>query len=138
MKEAWFILTSLPPSACHACWYGLRAWIEQGFRTIKRGGWQWQRTRMTDPSRASRLWLAIAVATLWLLSVGGEADETIPESTCLSLTSELTNEGKRSKSQLPSVSFFRRGWVKILLALLCHDPLPNFRFMPEPWVDMLE
>lgn len=39
MEEAWFILTDLPPSSCNACWYGLRAWIEQGFRTIKRGGW---------------------------------------------------------------------------------------------------
>ena len=27
------------------------------------GGWQWQRTRMTDPARAARLWLAVAVAT---------------------------------------------------------------------------
>jgi hypothetical protein len=29
---------------------------------------------MTDPERAAQLWLAVAVATLWLLSVGGEAD----------------------------------------------------------------
>ena len=55
-----------------AAWYGLRVWIEQGFKLIKRGGWQWQRTRMTDPERAERLWLAVAVATLWLVSVGGE------------------------------------------------------------------
>jgi hypothetical protein len=26
-----------------ACWYGLRAWIEQGFKITKRAGWQWQR-----------------------------------------------------------------------------------------------
>ncbi len=31
----------------------------------------------TDPSRAERLWLAIAVATLWLVSVGGKADSQI-------------------------------------------------------------
>ena len=57
-----------------ACWYGLRAWIEAGFKLTKRGGWQWQRTKMEDPRRASRLWLAIAVATLWVLAVGGEAE----------------------------------------------------------------
>ena len=58
---------------------------EQGFKITKRGGWQWQRTRMTNPQRAARLWLAVAVATLWLLSVGGMAGETIPESTLLPL-----------------------------------------------------
>src|ERR1051325_9529980 len=29
--------------------------IEQGFKITKRGGWQWQRTRMSDPQRAARL-----------------------------------------------------------------------------------
>ena len=77
----------MAPSAGEACWYGLRAWIEQGFKITKRGGWQWQRTRMTDPQRAARLWLAVAVATLWLLSVGGMAEETIPASTLLPLPS---------------------------------------------------
>src|SRR5215831_13293142 len=60
--------------------------IEQGFKMTKRGGWQWQRTRMCDPHRAARLWLAVAVATLWLLSVGGLAQDTLPESTLLPLT----------------------------------------------------
>src|ERR671937_259849 len=80
-KDPWLILTDLPPEASTACWYGLRAWIEQGFKITKRAGWQWQRTHMTQPDRAARLWLAVAVATLWLLSVGGEAEETIPAST---------------------------------------------------------
>src|SRR4029434_8340153 len=80
-KDPWLILTDLPPEASTACWYGLRAWIEQGFKITKRAGWQWQRTHMTKPDRAARLWLAVAVATLWLLSVGGEAEETIPVST---------------------------------------------------------
>jgi hypothetical protein len=62
--DPWLLLTDLAPSAGEACWYGLRAWIEQGFKITKRGGWQWQRTRMSDPQRAARLWLAVAVATL--------------------------------------------------------------------------
>ena len=77
-KDPWLILTDLPPEASDCAWYGLRAWIEQGFKITKRAGWQWHRTRMTDPERAARLWRAVAVATLWLLSVGGAADETIP------------------------------------------------------------
>jgi hypothetical protein len=58
-----------------------------------RAGWQWQRTRMTDPQRAARLWLAVAVATLWLLSVGGEADATIPADTLLPLPTDVLPPG---------------------------------------------
>ena len=29
---------------------------------------------MDDPQRAERLWLALAVATIWLVSVGGQVD----------------------------------------------------------------
>jgi hypothetical protein len=36
-EEAWFIITDLSPSASSACWYGMRAWIEQSFRIAKRG-----------------------------------------------------------------------------------------------------
>jgi len=54
------------------------AWIECGFKHIKSAGWQWQHTRMRDPARANRFWLALAVATLWVLSVGGQADTNIP------------------------------------------------------------
>jgi hypothetical protein len=78
MEEQWLILTDLPPKASEACWYGMRAWIEQGFKMTKRGGWQWHRSRMKEPDRASRVWLAISVATIWLLSAGGEADQSIP------------------------------------------------------------
>src|SRR2546425_2163131 len=72
-KDPWLILTDVPPDASEACWYGLRAWIEQGFKITKRAGWQWQRTHMTHPERAARLWLALAVATLWLVCGGGAA-----------------------------------------------------------------
>jgi hypothetical protein len=128
MEEAWFILTDLPPSCCDVCWYGFRAWIEQGFRTIKRGGWQWHRTRITDPMRAQRIWLVISVATFWLVSVGTEVDEKITEST--SFMDVLFEPHKQS--QLPSVSVFRRGWVRILVALLHQENLPHGIFIPEP------
>jgi hypothetical protein len=69
--EPWLRLPDLAPSTGEACWSGLRAWIAQGFKITKRAGWPWHRTRMRDPQRAARLWVAVAVATLWLLSVGG-------------------------------------------------------------------
>jgi hypothetical protein len=133
-KDPWLILTDLPPEASTACWYGLRAWIEQGFKITKRAGWQWQRTHMTKPERAARLWLAVAVATLWLLSVGGEAEETIPASTVPDVTALVPQPPRtRRATRLRRVSVFRRGWNLILVALLDQAPLPIGRFAPEPW-----
>jgi hypothetical protein len=128
------LLTDRAPSAGEACWDGLRAWIEQGFKVTKRGGWQWQRTRMTDPQRAARLWLAVAVATLWLLSVGGLAEETLLVSTLLPLVDDTSPMPRaRRATQLRAVSVFRQGWITILVALLNHRRLPHGRFIPEPW-----
>jgi hypothetical protein len=132
--DPWLLLTDLAPSAGEACWYGLRAWVEHGFKVTKRGGWQWQRTRMTDPQRAARLWLAVAVATLWVLSVGGMAEETIPVSTLLPLPADaLPVSRPRRATQLRLVSVLRQGWIAILVALLNQRQLPRGRFVPEPW-----
>lgn len=134
MEEAWFVLTDLSPQASDICWYAMRAWIEQCFRTIKRGGWQWHRTRMEDPKRAERLLLAIAVATLWLLSVGGEVDESIPEGTFPDITDFLeTHPRKRKRTRYRLVSVFRRGWMVVIVSLIRHEPLPFGCFIPEPW-----
>jgi hypothetical protein len=136
-KDPWLILTDLPPAASDAGWYGLRAWIEQGFKITKRAGWQWHRTRMTDPARAARLWLAVAVATLWLLSVGEAADETVPESTLLDVTMLCPGRLRsRRATRLRLVSVFRQGGITILVALLRQAPLPEGRFVPEPWPEV--
>jgi hypothetical protein len=133
-KDPWLILTDLPPEASDACWYGLRAWIEQGFKITKRAGWQWHRTRRRAPERAARRWLAVAVATLWLLRVGGVAEDNIPESTLLDVTALCPGRPRtRRATRLRLVSVFRQGWVVLLVALLRQEPLPEGRFVPEPW-----
>jgi hypothetical protein len=38
--DPWLILSALPPEASTAWWYGLRAWIAQGFTITTRAGWQ--------------------------------------------------------------------------------------------------
>jgi hypothetical protein len=90
---------------------------------------------MTDPQRAARLWLAVAVATLWLLSVvGGMAEETIPMGTLLSLPADrLPGPRLREATRRRLVSVFRQGWVIILVALFNQRRLPQGRFVPEPW-----
>jgi hypothetical protein len=89
---------------------------------------------MTKPARAARLWLAVAVATLWLLSVGGEAEETLPASTVPDGTALIPAQPRRRRAtRLRLVSVFRRGWNLILVAVLEQAPLPLGRFVPEPW-----
>jgi Transposase DDE domain len=127
--EPWLVVTDLPPEAADVCWYGMRAWIEQGFKRIKRGGWQWQYTRMHDPARAERLWLAVAIATWWLMSVGGETDETIPAETLADVP--YTQRRRRPRWRL--VAVFRQGWNQIIAALLQGTQLPLRTGRPEPW-----
>ena len=128
------MLTDLAPEASNVVWYGMRAWIEGGFKDTKRGGWQWHQTKMTEPARASRLWLAIAVATLWVLSVGGEADAT-PSASGLEALPPLhiarRTATKRSRPRL--YSCFAQGLRRIFVALLHRRRLPLGCFIPEPW-----
>ena len=90
---------------------------------------------MSDPQRTARLWSAVAVATLWLLSVGGEAEGTVPVGTLAALpaTLPLPPHRHRRATRLRLVSIFRQGWQSILVALLHHRRLPTGRFAPEPW-----
>ena len=124
--DPWLVLTDLPPQAADVCWYGLRAWIEQGFKRLKRGGWQWQYTRMKKPARAERLWLALAVATWWLLSVGGQADVQIPAETMAHVPNTRLGRWRL-------IGIFQRGWHQILATLLTHRRLPLANGNPEPW-----
>jgi Transposase DDE domain len=73
-EECWIIATDLPQQQTQVAWYSMRFWIEGGFKDQKRGGWQWHHTKMRDPRRAGRLWVVMAVATLWVVSVGGQAE----------------------------------------------------------------
>jgi hypothetical protein len=164
--EPWFILTDLEPDQSDGLWYGMRAWIEQGFKLLKSGGWQWQTTRMTDPDRANRLWLVLAVATRYVLAVGGEAEaaaiavETIPERAPTPPDSRAdgrkTGSPGRSApqpsadagaaSQQPHkrasgthqrlVSVFRQGLMMLVAVLMAGHALPKPHWKPEPWLEV--
>jgi hypothetical protein len=73
--EPWLLLTDLTPGQIGVSWYGLRVWIELSFRALKSFGWDWQRTRRTDPRRVARHWLVLAVATVLSLAVGTRLEE---------------------------------------------------------------
>ena len=110
-KDPWLILTDYAPEEADACWYRLRCWIEQGFKVLKSGGWQWQDTHMTDPARVERMWLAMAIATLHCISLGQEPQEKISG----------------------PVRAFRRGYVRILLLFQKGERMILADLVPEAW-----
>ena len=67
-EETWMLLTNLPQ--VHGKSYALRMWQELAFRDFKSGGFQWQKSRLQDPERANLLWLVMALAYAWILSLG--------------------------------------------------------------------
>jgi hypothetical protein len=133
-EEVWLVVTDLAPEQATVVWYGMRSWIEGGFKDTKRGGWHWHQTKMTDPGRAERLWLAIAVATLWAVSVGGEADANLPVSSLEALPERHVARRKANGRSRPRmISCFARGLLTIVAALIRGDGLVLGRFVPEPW-----
>jgi len=137
-EEVWLIVTDLAPEQATVVWYGMRSWIEGGFKDTKRGGWHWHQTKMVDPKRAERLWLAIAVATLWVVSVGGEADAHLPVSSLEALPqTHVARRKATGRSRPRMLSCFARGIVIIVATLIRGDGLVVGRFLPEPWPSTL-
>lgn len=127
--EPWLILTDLAPEQAEAAWYAWRTWIECSFKTLKRGVWQWQATRMTDPQRASRLWLVLALATLWTISVGSAAEATAPVSPLSALPPSPPARPVAARSPRPrKLSLVWRGRLTLLADLLRHR-LPTESFL---------
>lgn len=73
-ESAWIIVTDLEPQDAHIAWYRLRTWIEGGFKDFKRGLWGWHHSKMERASCVERLWLAMALAQLWCVSLGCQAE----------------------------------------------------------------
>jgi hypothetical protein len=137
--DPWLVVTDLPPETADIAWYGLRPWIESGYKDTKRGGWHWEQTKMRDPARATRMWLAIAVATLWVVSVGGQADATRSASMLDDVSPLLrTRCHATTRSRPRLLSCFRRGVIRIVTTLLTHGILPIGRFVPEPWPESID
>lgn len=132
--EGWVVLTDLAPERAEVAWYGWRSWIEAGFKDLKRGGWQWQATRMRDPERVARFWLVLAVATLWVVSVGSVAQDSAPRTHLEALpATHVARQRASGHPAPPRLSCFRRGLTVLALALVCGLPAPLGRFHTDPW-----
>jgi hypothetical protein len=69
-EHPWVVLTDLEPEQAEVSWYGMRAWAETGYKDFKRGLWGWHHSKMQTARCVERLWLAMAVAQVWTVSVG--------------------------------------------------------------------
>jgi hypothetical protein len=146
-ESAWAILTDLEPDYAQVSWYGMRTWIEGGFKDFKRGLWGWHQSKMERASSVERLWLAMALAQLWCVSLGCQA-ETQAEEECLqhepgaSLPAQhiARRKRKRAQGQRPPrrLSLVVRGKV-ILLAMLFQSDAPFTIgiLQPEPWPETI-
>ncbi len=138
-RDPWLIVTDLLPTHADVAWYGLRAWIECGFKDSKRGGWHWEQTKMTDPRRAERLWLAMALATLWTVSVGCHAEVTLPVPQLTALPEQhIARRRATGRPPVRHLSCFRRGRLVILAALCTGQDVPLGHLLPEPWPKSLD
>jgi hypothetical protein len=152
--EAWLLVTDLAEEVAQASWYGLRGWVEQGYKRIKGEGWCLPRTRITQAGRLERLWLAVAVATMWVLEVGGEAEHAeqtppagMPESPASEpavpplpdlqppAAAETPASDQAREAARPRLwSVFGRGW-NVLRNALAVGLLVLGSWHPEPWPD---
>jgi hypothetical protein len=138
-KDPWLVLTDLAPETADVAWYGLRAWIECSYKDMKRGGWHWEQTKMTDPARAERLWLALAVATLVVISVGVYAEATAPQPSVDHLPpTHIARQRKTAQASRRRISCFQHGRLLVIAALVAGRPLPPMALIPEPWPKSLD
>ena len=123
-------------------WYGMRTWIETGFKDFKRGLWGWHHSKMQTASRVERLWLAMAVAQIWTVSVGCMAEE---EQRQHSLGEHLPAQHiacrrrKRPAGQPPArrLSCVMRGRLVLVAALFKAEVLPCGRLLAEAWPETI-
>lgn len=145
-ESAWVILTDLAPDKALVSWYGLRTWTEGGFKDFKRGVWGWHHSKMKRASSVERLWLAMALAQFWCVSLGCQAEaqveaEWLHHEPGASLPPHhiAQRRRKRATGHLPArrLSCVVRGKL-ILLAMQSQSvPLPLGVLQAGPWPQII-
>lgn len=140
-EHAWAVITDLSADQANIAWYALRAWIEAGFKELKRGGWGWHHSKMHEASRVERLWLAMAVALVWTVRLGSQADSQLPATRveCLPSAHIAQQRMKGEPGQRPPrrLSCPQRGRLVLLAALVRAEDWPLGAIMAEPWPEQV-
>jgi Transposase DDE domain len=137
--EKLVVVTDLDEKAANAAWYQMRFWIEDEYKDHKSGGWGWEQTKMTDPKRAERQWLARAVAMQITVLVGGQ-EEAEEDKHKQSLANKL--KGKRRAGRPPKrvcrprgreQSVLMAGQQSIQAAVMCGQEIPVGHVVAQEW-----
>jgi hypothetical protein len=137
-EHAWAVLTDLEPEHAEVSWYGMRTWIETGYKDFKRGLWGWHHSKMQEAGRVERLWLAMAVAQVWMVSVGCQAEEKQEQKdpgADLKASHIARRRRTRPADQPPErrLSCVVRGRLGLVAALFNAGVLPCGRLLPQAW-----
>ena len=137
-EHPWAVLTDLDPEQAEVSWYGMRTWIETGYKDFKRGLWGWHHSKMQEAGRVERLWLAMAVAQVWTVSLGCQAEQEHEQKgpgTDLPVTHIARRRRTRPADQPPErrLSCVVRGRLGLVAALFNALVLPCGRLVPEAW-----
>lgn len=129
-SAAWVLLTDLAPDDVGVLWYGLRVWVELGFKALKSMGWQWQRTQRSDPDRVARHWLVLAIATLWTVAVGTRVEEASARAIC---PTRLWRPPRQASAVCRRVSVFAQGWGWLVRQVGRGRLWRHLWLVPEAW-----
>jgi DDE family transposase len=122
-KEPWLLLSDW--DQLQAPCYGWRMWEELAFRDLKSYGWNWQKSRVWDPDHSNRLWLVMALAYAWTLSLGTQAAHL------LEVRREVTR-GKQKRHSLFNLGIRVVHYAENIFKLLLRPFLFDFLFIPSP------
>jgi hypothetical protein len=133
-EDPWVLLTDLRPRRVGIAWYGLRMWIELGFKAHKGLAWQWNKTRRTDPARVARHWLVLAVATLWTLATATR----IEDAALLAVPPAVLHAPPRRPRWRPpgvarTVSLIAQGITALRRQIILGRLWKRWWLCPEPW-----
>jgi hypothetical protein len=138
-EEKLVVVTDLDEKESNAAWYQMRFWIEDEYKDHKSGGWGWEQTKMMDPERAERQWLARAVAMQMAVLVGGQEEAEEQEQ---KRRATKKQKGKRRVGRPPKPiqrprgreqSVLVRGQQTMHAAVLRGEEIPSGHVVTEEW-----
>jgi hypothetical protein len=133
-QDPWLVFTDLRPRSVGIAWYGLRMWIELGFKALKGLAWHWNKTRRTEPGRVARHWLVVAVTAVWVLATATR----IEDATLLDLPPAVLHQPPRQPRWRPAgrarlVSLVSLGMAELRAQILRGRLWRSLWLRPEPW-----
>src|SRR5258708_251860 len=132
--DSWVVVTDLEPQQSLLAWYAMRFWIEVGFKQGKRGGWQWQHSKMTDPRRVERYCLVMAVATLYTISQGEFGEAELADSHLEALPpTHIARRQAKGRQRRALLTQFTLGRLWLMRTIVEQEPLQVGSFAPSPW-----